>query len=558
MRFLSLVLAAQAVVPLTAQETIADSSAFNNTDNTDWPYMIILASSSDGASSQEQKLAINITSLPNGAQYRVVKSTEGGTGNYYNSPPKALSLGYNLIVINVVSFDRNVRIQFSSGDIEYNGLFINPNFGTRTIGVDDFFGLNTGDVNNLAIDVSSNGFNLKLGPGTSSLERDAYGVGTSTFGMSGDFFDGSYAKFGNTYNQQQLDLRITNNTGSDVKLKRIAFDLRRDPANHNYATDFQILYLNSGDSALINGPSVALGSELGLGSPDPIPIGSGTITTGINNVNEYIGENISGTAWIANDGYANIRLKLNATAPAAATQLDNLVFFLEVIDLTAPVITLTGLSTLTLTQGDNFTDPGATVTDNSGESIHLVVSGDTVDTSVPGTYTIYYTAQDSAGNTSSSTRTVTVVCGDDCALLAYLDQRGLTPEDLSNDTDNNGMTVLEEYLAGSDPDAAMPRYGMDAANGSLTLTSDLQYEPGGITVNLEASTDLITFTSVYFTMEAPTSPNDDGSYTRSYKEQSPPTADKRFLRLSIQPLTPSMQSEEASSSKSTDASGDTT
>ena len=48
--------------------------------------------------------------------------------------------------------------------------------------------------------------------GTSSLGRDAFGTGTSTFGQTGAWFDGSYAKFGNSGNQQQLDIRITNNT----------------------------------------------------------------------------------------------------------------------------------------------------------------------------------------------------------------------------------------------------------------------------------------------------------------------------------------------------------
>ena len=121
-------------------------------------------------------------------------------------------------------------------------------------------------------------------------------------------------------------------------------------------------------------------------------------------------------------------------------------------DTEAPVVTVNGQSSLTLTQGELFTDAGATVSDNSGESITAVVSGDTVDTSVPGVYTITYTATDSSGNSGSATRTVTVVevdtdgdgvvdsldvhAGfDDTALSAYLStngyaQGGLTQQDL--------------------------------------------------------------------------------------------------------------------------------
>ena len=96
-----------------------------------------------------------------------------------------------------------------------------------TIGVDDFAGLNTASGNDLAITKSENGLELKFGAGTSSLGRDAYGTGTSTFGQTGAWFDGSYAKFGNSGNQQQLDIRITNNTGNDAKLTNISFDIRK-------------------------------------------------------------------------------------------------------------------------------------------------------------------------------------------------------------------------------------------------------------------------------------------------------------------------------------------
>lgn len=186
------------------------------------------------------------------------------------------------------------------------------------ITVDDFHGLNNGDANNLAIDETNDGINLKMGPGTSSLGRDAYGVGTSTFGQSGDWFDGSYAKFGNSANQQLLDIRITNNTGIDQRLTNLSFDIRKEPGNAN-PTSYSLLYLNSGASALIKGASVAAGSEMA----NLAGLGTGTIDGGINNFSNVIGENISGTAWIANDSYANIRLKINTGNNAAGSQLDN-------------------------------------------------------------------------------------------------------------------------------------------------------------------------------------------------------------------------------------------
>ena len=70
------------------------------------------------------------------------------------------------------------------------------NAATFTITVDDFDGLNTlgSGNNNLNVTKSENSLQLNFGPGSSSLGYDAYGTGTSTFGQSGEWFDGSYVK----------------------------------------------------------------------------------------------------------------------------------------------------------------------------------------------------------------------------------------------------------------------------------------------------------------------------------------------------------------------------
>ena len=73
-----------------------------------------------------------------------------------------------------------------------------------------------------------------------------------------------------------------------------------------------------------------------------------------------------------------------------------------------PIITLTGSSTINLTLGDIFTDPGATAKDNDGDLTSSVTTSGTVDTSNVGTYTIVYSVLDSVGNLTSETRTVIV------------------------------------------------------------------------------------------------------------------------------------------------------
>ena len=83
-------------------------------------------------------------------------------------------------------------------------------------------------------------------------------------------------------------------------------------------------------------------------------------------------------------------------------------FIVSVVDTTAPVITLTGASSQTLTVGDSFTDEGATASDAVTASVSVSVSG-SVNTSSAGTYVLTYSATDNAGNAAAEvTRTVTV------------------------------------------------------------------------------------------------------------------------------------------------------
>ena len=79
-------------------------------------------------------------------------------------------------------------------------------------------------------------------------------------------------------------------------------------------------------------------------------------------------------------------------------------------DTVAPVLQLVGNSTLTIPLNTNFVDPGCTANDAiSGiVSANISITG-TVNTSVPGAYTLTYNVSDEAGNAASSiTRTVIV------------------------------------------------------------------------------------------------------------------------------------------------------
>ena len=67
---------------------------------------------------------MNVTNLPTvGANFRVYKTT--ANGNDFFGSPVALTIGSNSITVTAVTFDRAVKFQFSSGDIEFDALSLN-------------------------------------------------------------------------------------------------------------------------------------------------------------------------------------------------------------------------------------------------------------------------------------------------------------------------------------------------------------------------------------------------------------------------------------------------
>jgi hypothetical protein len=103
---------------------MADCSLFSDGPNETWPYAITLTTPDAGNSAAAQTLEINITALPaEGATYRVVKTV--ANGNWNNGNAMALSIGVNTITVSEVTFDRSVKIQFSSGAIEFTDVLVN-------------------------------------------------------------------------------------------------------------------------------------------------------------------------------------------------------------------------------------------------------------------------------------------------------------------------------------------------------------------------------------------------------------------------------------------------
>lgn len=88
---------------------------------------------------------------------------------------------------------------------------------------------------------------------------------------------------------------------------------------------------------------------------------------------------------------------------------DNAAVVLTVSD-ESPVLTLNGLSVVTITFGETYEDAGATAVDVAdGDLTGTIVVDNPVDTNVIGRYSVTYDVVDSDGNVSTVTRTVEVV-----------------------------------------------------------------------------------------------------------------------------------------------------
>ncbi len=102
---------------------ISESNLFSTTGDSTYPYKLTLGRNSDTTSKNTLSMVMNITSLSEGASYKVVKEISNNSHHVSNSI--ALNTGSNTKTINSVNFNRNVFLQFSSGDIEIDSLIVN-------------------------------------------------------------------------------------------------------------------------------------------------------------------------------------------------------------------------------------------------------------------------------------------------------------------------------------------------------------------------------------------------------------------------------------------------
>ena len=122
-------------------------------------------------------------------------------------------------------------------------------------------------------------------------------------------------------------------------------------------------------------------------------------------------DNCSGVAAITTNGIVNAEVPgsylIEYSATDAAGNATTNTRVVNVVDTTAPALTILGDNPATNECHIAYTDAGATASDACA-GVVSVSTNNLVDANVPGVYTVIYTADDGNGNTNTATRTVYV------------------------------------------------------------------------------------------------------------------------------------------------------
>ena len=152
-------------------------------------------------------------------------------------------------------------------------------------------------------------------------------------------------------------------------------------------------------------------------------------------------------------------------------------------DTTAPVITIVNGEAITVNQNSNYVDAGATAIDNIDGAVSVTSSG-SVNTAIPGTYTITYSASDAAGNTATKNRTVTVV--------AIVDNRPAVIGQIRNHATGQGISGAKVSIGSgasvvTDTNGSYIAYVDNPGNRVIVNVSGNGYAPTSKIVSVSAT-----------------------------------------------------------------------
>ncbi len=119
------------------------------------------------------------------------------------------------------------------------------------------------------------------------------------------------------------------------------------------------------------------------------------------------------------------------------------------VDLSSPVITISGSNPVSLFQNQTYTDSGATAIDNlDGDITSSIVVTNNVNTVVIGSYTVVYVVSDTVGNISTSTRIVNVVNSPSGGTILPPSNELINNDTNDNESNNNQTSEIDNFTDG--------------------------------------------------------------------------------------------------------------
>ena len=151
---------------------------------------------------------------------------------------------------------------------------------------------------------------------------------------------------------------------------------------------------------------------------------------------------VSGTVDTSTGGTYYISFNVVDDAGNVATTVVRTV---NVVDSAAPIIVLVGNETIYVEYGDDYTEPGATASDETDGNItgDIVTSG-LVNENLVGTYTIFYNVDDSSGNDAIQ-KTRTVIVQDTTIPVVQLDGDAIIYVEVGTSYSDPGVIALDNY-----------------------------------------------------------------------------------------------------------------
>ena len=178
----------------------------------------------------------------------------------------------------------------------------------------------------------------------------------------------------------------------------------------------------------------------------------------------------------------------------------------KVVDKVKPVITMNGDAEVTVDGGSVYEDDGATATDNYDSTV-IVNVDNPVNTAIPGTYTVTYTATDAAGNVADQkTRTVVV----NSLPIEALD---ITTVNLTAETNTNFVIARvkeadrQTYRTAISLDALTVESSSDALTLATSLNTDNEVVITGTTQTTGSYTVTLTLGEITETIDVTVTKN---------------------------------------------------